>query len=456
MSSPTNAICELRSVSVSMGEGDAHKVLADISFTVQANDVVAVLGPSGCGKSTLLRVLVGLLKPSAGEVLAHGKPLQGIHPGAAIVFQSFALLPWLTVQENVEGAISSLDLSSSEANERVTRNIDLVGLHGHEHDLPKELSGGMKQRLGIARAMAREPELLCMDEPFSSLDVFTAETLRGEIYDLWTGGQSRGKTHARPPNLKSILMITHVIEDAVLLADRIIVLTPHPGRIRTILKNSVDHPRRANSPEFLAMVKQIHDEIVLDHFPEKPGAPSEAGRIEPIPFVHLGEVIGLMRTIKTRGGCMNVFDLDEMTEYDFGRTLSIVMAGEMLGFLHTPKDTVVLTETGSRFLDEGSDQQQQILRQQLLALELFQHLVTRLQEAPGKQLSKLTTVTELRRKVPHRNAEKLFLTIIEWGRHARLFDYSHRNRTLVLLHADRLSADEKLFSSTSDSKRSDH
>src|SRR5450432_3547360 len=187
MASNETPICEAKNVSVWFGEDQNDKlVLRDVSLAVNSGEVVAILGPSGCGKSTLLRVLIGLLQPSKGNVLAHGQPLVGLHSGAALVFQNFALYPWLTVHQNIELALNGLDLSSEAGNARIARCIDMVGLEGYERAYPKELSGGMKQRVGFARALARGPELLCMDEPFSALDVFTAETLRTEVYRLWT------------------------------------------------------------------------------------------------------------------------------------------------------------------------------------------------------------------------------------------------------------------------------
>src|SRR6202142_4112171 len=231
-------IAEVRHVSVSFGDGDSGRlVLEDISLAIQNGRVLAILGPSGCGKSTLLRALVGLLTPTEGQVLAHGRPLEGVHPGVAIVFQNFALFPWLTVQENISLALNDLGLSEEAGRLRVTRCIDVVGLEGFEEAYPKELSGGMKQRVGIARALARAPELLCMDEPFSALDVFTAESLRSEVYRLWSGGSKL------PFSLKSVVIITHLIEEAVYLADRIVVMGARPGRIRTIIQNEVPHPR---------------------------------------------------------------------------------------------------------------------------------------------------------------------------------------------------------------------
>ncbi|HEX4178272.1 MAG TPA: ABC transporter ATP-binding protein, partial [Rhizomicrobium sp.] len=188
-----SAICEAQNVSLSFGGEGNRLILQDVSLAVRPGEVVALLGPSGCGKSTLLRLLVGLLHPTAGQILAHGKPLTGIHPGIAIVFQNFALYPWLTVRENIQVALNGLGLSPVDANNRVARCIDVVGLEGFEEAFPKELSGGMKQRVGIARALCRGPELLCMDEPFSALDVFTAESLRSEVYRL-TSASHDGKS----------------------------------------------------------------------------------------------------------------------------------------------------------------------------------------------------------------------------------------------------------------------
>src|SRR5260221_4667030 len=198
-------ICEARNVSVTFDANSDRPVLKDVSLAINPGEVVAILGPSGCGKSTLLRALVGLLKPTSGQILAHGKPLAGIHPGISIVFQNFALYPWLTVGQNIQVALNGLGLDAATARKRILRCIDMVGLEGYEEAYPKELSGGMKQRVGIARALARGPELLCMDEPFSALDVFTAETLRSEVYRLWTGGAAREVDEGAVSAVKSIL-----------------------------------------------------------------------------------------------------------------------------------------------------------------------------------------------------------------------------------------------------------
>src|SRR5438552_3942444 len=220
------ALCEARHVSHDfvLPNGKPLRVLEDISVAVAPNEVVALLGPSGSGKSTVLRILAGLIKPSHGEVLYHGQPLQGLNPGVAIVFQSFALYPWMTVTENVQAVLRAAAMSRTEVAERAERAIRLVGLAGFEEAYPRELSGGMKQRVGMARALAVNPEILFMDEPFSQVDALTAESLRAEVLDIWSGKER---------NLSSLLMVSHDIKEVVFMADRIIVLGgAHPAQVR--------------------------------------------------------------------------------------------------------------------------------------------------------------------------------------------------------------------------------
>jgi NitT/TauT family transport system ATP-binding protein len=432
----SDAICEAKDVSVSFGPDASKLVLDRISLAIHPGEVVAILGPSGCGKSTLLRALVGLLQPTSGQILAHGKPLEGIHPGISIVFQNFALYPWLTVWQNIQVAFNGLDLDPETMRNRTTRCIDMVGLEGYEEAYPKELSGGMKQRVGIARALARGPELLCMDEPFSALDVFTAESLRSEVYRLWTGDGSGGHDPHLPPSLQSILMITHIIEEAVFLADRIVIMGTRPGHIREIVRNTIRHPREYQSPEFLDMVQSLHDLIVSEHLPEekRPSA-AEVARFpvpEPLPAVQLGEVFGLMEIIRDHGGKMDVFTLDQMTEYDFGYTLSVVKAGEMLEFLYTPRNLVVLTELGKQFLDADINGKKSLVREQLMKLGTFRFLMQILAESADQQLPEEVVREELVIRLPTQDIEKLFETIVSWGRFAELFGYSPDTQVFYL------------------------
>ena len=245
---------ELRQVSVSLSDrGRVVPVLENVSLEIPDRQFVCIAGPSGCGKSTLLRVMMGLLPPTSGTVLDRGRPLDGVNLGAAMVFQSFALLPWLTVQANVELGPRARDLSEEDARRRAAFYLDKVGLDGYEEAYPAELSGGMKQRAGLARALSVEPELLFMDEPFAGLDALTSANLREEVLTLWSD-------HALPVN--TVVMVTHIIEEAVLMADRVLVLNSHPGRLAADLPVTLPRPRNKRDEGFDALVDSIFEKIV--------------------------------------------------------------------------------------------------------------------------------------------------------------------------------------------------
>lgn len=426
-------------VNVSMVFGDPQGtnrllVLDKVSLAVRAGEVLAILGPSGSGKSTLLRIMIGLLRPSSGTVLVHGQPLVGIHPGVSLVFQNFALFPWLTVHDNIKLALNGLDLDSATAKDRITRCIDVVGLEGFEEAYPKELSGGMKQRVGIARALARAPELLCMDEPCSALDVFTAESLRSEIYRMWSGGQSK-----LPFQPKSVVVITHHIEEAVFLADRIVVLGTRPGHIRTTIQNDVPHPREYQTPIFQRMVQRLHDVITKDQLPDVPEvtavpveAPGAIPEPAPLPAVNLGHIFGLMEIVRDHGGQIDVFKLDQLTEYDFGHTIAVTKAGELLDFLDTPKNQVLLTDLGRRFLDADINGRKTIFRNQLRTLGTFRFVMHLLKEARDSRLSKEIIEEELCIRLTTEDVDKVFNTIVGWGRFAELFGYDASSEELFI------------------------
>jgi NitT/TauT family transport system ATP-binding protein len=443
----SSPICEAKNIGVVF---NGRPALQDVSLAIVPNEVIAILGPSGCGKSTLLRVLVGLIKPTSGQVLAHGQTLQGIHPGISIVFQNFALYPWLTVRENIQVALNGLNLDPQTSSQRIAKCIDMVGLDGSEEAYPKELSGGMKQRVGIARALARGPELLCMDEPFSALDVFTAESLRSEVYRLWTGGESKasgngngnGDSHQMGRSsdhsgtgLRSIMMITHIIEEAVFLADRIVVMGTKPGHIRQIIPNTVAHPRDYQSPQFLGLVQRLHDIIVSEHLPEQPvtktGEPDLLA-VEPVPKINLGEVAGLMEIVRDNGGQMDVFRVDQLTDYDFGHTLSVVKVGEMFDFLDTPKNRVVLTPLGAKYLDADMNGRKSLLNEQLQKLGIFRYVVEMLKGAKDHRLPLEIVQEELVIRLPTEDVEALSKTIIGWGRFAELLGYSSETEEIYL------------------------
>jgi NitT/TauT family transport system ATP-binding protein len=417
--------------------GRNRVILKHVDFEVKENEVVAVLGPSGCGKSTLLRLLIGLIQPSAGTVEQHGKPLLGIHPGAAVVFQNFALFPWLSVSDNVRVGLSGRPLPAGEAEERVKAVLTAVGLSGHERDYPKELSGGMKQRVGIARALVGRPELLCMDEPFSALDVLTAELLRTEVYRLFT---------ERTTGLSSVLLITHLIEEAVFLGDRIVVMGANPGTVRREIANTVPHPREYRSPAFLQMVELIHDVVTRVHLPEEgeeervsPAAQATtgpgrrvAGPVAPLPAVRMGEILGLLEILSDHGGTMNLFDIDALTDYDFGRTIAVAKGAEMLDFVDTPKNDVVLTESGRRMVNASTAERPVLVRAELLKLGVFCLVIRELAKDPDTPLTGDAVRDLLAERLPTVDASELFETLLGWGRSGQLFEFDAASDALAL------------------------
>lgn len=405
-------------------------VLRDINLAIHPSEVVCVLGPSGCGKSTLLRILTGLAPPSAGEVLCHGHPLRGIHPGIAVVFQSFALYPWLSVEENVRVGTHGKGYLPQEEAERVRQVIDMVGLDGFEEAYPKELSGGMKQRVGIARALVGSPELLCMDEPFSALDVLTAESLRAEVAALW----ARGET-----GLRSLLVITHLIEEAVYLSDRIVVLGANPGQIREVVSNSLPHPRDYRDPAFQRLVDALHAVITNIHLPDEAmpaRAPGRPPRIVPIPPARIGEMVGLLRIVHEHGDRTDLFELAEDLRLDFGTVILVSKAAELLNFVDTPQQDVVLTPLGRTFAAGDANTRKQIMHQQLPALGLFAYLLRLLNNAPAKRLPAEVVEEQLILVLPTEASEALLETVIDWGRYGEIIGYDPDTQHVYLAGTD--------------------
>src|SRR5215470_11940951 len=288
--STSTPLIEMRSVSKKfrLESGAELKVLEDVNLSVGDGDLVAVLGPSGSGKSTCLRIMAGLIEATSGETLRRGSPLKGINPDVALVFQSFALFPWETVFENIALALKPLTMEPDTARQRVKRAIDLVGLEGFEEAYPRELSGGMKQRVGVARALVMERPILFLDEPFSALDVLTADTLRTEIINIFRSG----KTATR-----SLLIVTHNIQEAVVMARRILVMGVNPGHVRDEIVNDLSYPRDDNSPAFQRMVSRIHALITETMMPDVPKtevvrAPLRESALQILPNVQISEMIG--------------------------------------------------------------------------------------------------------------------------------------------------------------------
>ena len=375
------------------------------------------------------------------------------------MFQSFALYPWLTVQENVQVGLIQRRLDARQEQEEIDRALELIGLTGYENAYPKQLSGGMRQRVGFARALVAQPEVLCMDEPFSALDVLTAENLRTQVVDLW-----RGSGHA---GLKSIFLVTHNIAEAVFIATRIVIISSHPGRVRNVIVNPLPYPRDVNSRQFAALVDQVHAAITALVLPDEPadrpraraagagigralqaaeGAP-EAGacrrrrRVETIPNAPVETIVGLLEILEDSQETINVFDLSARIGREFGETIAIVKAAEMLGLVDTPKDDVIMTQVGWYFLAAPATVRKTLFRQAIMKLRLFQMLTSRLEAAPDGRVDADTVLDELGTLLPYDQPAKLFQTLIAWGRYAELVDFD-QDANAVYLHQAGESDDE--------------
>jgi NitT/TauT family transport system ATP-binding protein len=411
-------LCEARGVSqdFALPNGKQLRVLENVTLAIRAHEIVALLGPSGCGKSTILRILAGLIRPTAGEALYHGLPLRGLNPGAAIVFQSFALYPWLTVLHNVEVVLKAAGFPPAEVRQRAEHVIRLIGLSGFEEAYPRELSGGMKQRVGMARALAVDPEILFMDEPFSQVDALTAESLRAEVVDLWSAG------HGKP---SSVVMVSHDIKEVAYMADRIVILSANPGRIQTIEDNRLPRPRDYRAPQFLALVDRLHDIITGQELPDVPPEAARPGvrQMEPLPQAGSSEIVGLLEYLDAREGKEDVFRIAAETRRRFDQVVNIVEAAELLEFVDTPKRLVVLEPLGKHFVQAGAEHRKAIWREQLLKLRLFRDIYEVLQREPTHAVDADFVKETIIINMPQENYETVFQTFIRWARFGNLFAY---------------------------------
>jgi NitT/TauT family transport system ATP-binding protein len=422
-------LCEMSKVTkrFQLPSGSAMNVLEDVSLAVRANEILAVLGPSGCGKSTLMRVLSGLAVPEAGEVRYHDAPLVGLNPGVAMVFQSFALYPWLTVTQNIVEPLRARGQDAEASRAAATRVIHLVGLTGFDEAYPRELSGGMKQRVGIARALAVEPEILCMDEPFSQVDALTAENLRGEMVRFWSDKSKLPKT---------IFMVSHDVKEVVFMATRIVVMAARPGRVRTIIENELPYPRDYRAPQFQRLVDRIHAVIteseIPDQPPAKPSAPPRRAVWEPLPDAGASQIIGLMEVIEDRGGRENVFALAEDLGREFGQILAVVKAAELLDFVETPRQDVMLTEVGKRFLASSIPDRKVVFREQVRKLRIFVEVVEAIQRSERWEIDEDVVASSLALHLPYEDPGTMLRTLVNWGRHADLFDHDPERQKLFM------------------------
>jgi len=410
---------------------DKFNVLEDVDLTVASGEVVALLGRSGSGKSTLLRIMAGLIPASGGTVTSDGKPVNGPNPDVAMVFQSFALLPWLTVSENVELGLETLGLKRAERSKRALGAINLVGLDGFEGAYPKELSGGMKQRVGFARALVVEPQVLFMDEPFSALDVLTAENLRGEIDDLWNAGTFPAK---------SILIVTHNIEEAVFLADRVIVLGANPGRVRGIVVIDLPRPHNRSGDRYKALVEHLYAIMTNPAMkvgtasggvPGRNGAPYS----HPLPHVRAGTISGLLEFIleKCGDGGLEAARIAESLALPVDDFFSILDAAVLLGFATVHAGVVALTPEGRAFADAAIGPSKGIFREQVRKhAPIVAAMTATLTEKEDHSMRSEFFLDVLEEYYPEAEAKLQLATAIEWGRYAELFEFDAVRERLLL------------------------
>jgi NitT/TauT family transport system ATP-binding protein len=404
-------------------------VLDDVNLALHTGEIVGLLGRSGSGKSTLLRIVSGLLRPTAGEVRWRGTPLLGPAPGVAMVFQSFALFPWLTVQENVELGLEAQGVPRAERAERAQAAIDLIGLGGFESAYPKELSGGMRQRVGLARALVVHPDLLLMDEPFSALDVLTAETLRTDLIELWS--------EARLP-VKSILMVTHNIEEAVLMCDRILVFTSSPGRIASELRIPFTHPRNRLDPAFRQMVDEIY--AVMTRRAPTPAPATvltahDATFATPLHPVSTNLLAGLLEALAAPpySGRADLPALAASLQMEADELLPLGETLQLLAFAVLEEGDIRLLEPGRKFVHADTEERKRAFAEALRAhVPLVAAIRRTLDERWNHRASAVRFRDELEDHMSPDYAEDTLRTAITWGRYAELFSYDEEAQQFSL------------------------
>ncbi|MGI4853850.1 MAG: ABC transporter ATP-binding protein [Janthinobacterium lividum] len=405
------------------------QVISPTDLAIVPGEIVALLGPSGSGKSTLLRMLTGLSLPSAGEVYWHDKPIGSTEINVSIVFQSFALFPWLTVLENVEAPLQARGMEAGERQRRAMKMLDTVGLDGFQHAYPKELSGGMRQRVGFARALVVEPEVLFMDEPFSALDVLTAENLRSELLELW---------QKKTMPTQAIFIVTHNIEEAVLLADRIIVLGRNPGHVRTDFKVALQHPRDRKAGAFTQLVDYIY-KVLTQPDAQPPALPRTADgkrvrdqrlmSYQMLPHARPGGIAGLLELMLDHSGKADIYRLADDLAFEIDDILPIVDAASLLGFLSVNEGDATLTPVGGEFANAEILRQKEIFREAAVTNVLLLRQIMRALEAKSDgSVAEEFFHDMLDEQFSEEETLRQLETAVNWGRYAELFDFDASRR----------------------------
>jgi len=425
-----SAIIDLRKVCMAFAKrsGEPLLVLDNINLSIRTGEILGLLGRSGSGKSTLLRIAAGLITPTSGEVVYRGAPLTGPSEGIAVVFQTFALFPWLTVLENVEAGIDALGLPRQEARRRAEEAIDLIGLDGFQSAYPRELSGGMRQRVGFARATAVRPDVLLMDEPFSALDVLTAETLRTDFLDLWV-------EHQLPT--KAVLMVTHNIEEAVLMCDRLVVLSSNPARIAADIPVTLARPRNRLQEEFGNIVDRVYAVLTARTIASL-GAlrQTHEGLAQPLPQVSVNRMSGLIEILVAppHGGGAELDVLARSLSLEVDDFFPIAEALHILEFAELKDGALKLTIAGNVFARSDTDERKRLFREHLLQfVPLAAHICRILQEREGRTAPRARFEVELEDHLTRGGAEKTLRAVTAWGRYAELFAYDDKTQSFAAI-----------------------
>ncbi|HEX9818375.1 MAG TPA: nitrate/sulfonate/bicarbonate ABC transporter ATP-binding protein [Methylomirabilota bacterium] len=423
----TPALLEARQLSKRFplpGGAGEFTVLDKIDLALHEGEIVALLGKSGSGKSTLLRIFAGLIPPSEGEVRYRGAPVAGPCPGVAMVFQSFALLPWLDVLGNVELGLKARGAPPDARRDTALRMIDVIGLDGFESAYPRELSGGMRQRVGIARALAVEPDILLMDEPFSALDVLTAESLRGELMGLWTG---------RKIPTRVILIVTHSIEEAALLANRVVILGTDPGHVRGDLRVDLPQPRTRDDPDIQAFSDELYQLLTRPEVAPAAAQPEARALLGPLPHARVGALAGFLEIVAERGGRVDLHRLAGELHLEIRELLPLVDAAALLGWVQVQEGDAILSAEGRAFVEAPVLARKELFR---AALEQRTTLVTRIHAAlagkANRRLPESFFLSLLEQHFSAVEARRQLATAIDWGRYAELFGFEDDTNELFI------------------------
>ncbi len=394
--------------------GNDIVVLKDIDFSLRPGEIVAMLGRSGCGKSTLLRIICGLTPASDGQVLYRDQPVTRPVAGISMVFQTFGLFPWLTVLENVELGLEAQGIPMGERRQRALAVIDMIGLDGFESAYPKELSGGMRQRVGFARALVVNPDVLLMDEAFSALDVPTSETLRGDLLDLWL---------ERQIPTRAILMVSHSIEEVLMIADRVVILDNNPGRVKAELAVTLKHPRDYTAPVFRRLVEQVYEIMTAATSEQR-----ASGIGHRLPSVQVAQLLGVLDEIShpVHGGHADLSALADALELEVDDLFPILEALQLLDFAQIAGGDIDLNSHGQAFLDADIQRRKMIFGEHLLKrVPLAGHICRVIDERPSQRAPESRFLRELEDYLSEDEAERVLQVIIDWGRYAELFAYDY-------------------------------